>query len=324
MVRGLATHGWGRVQDLKSLTVAQWLDRLRQSPGSRRAFWTPLCLAALNERPERACAEAFHVVLREAFWGERGGGALGYAKVSLVKLWAVELAAYLKRQGGKVAPNQNVVGFRVEGRRVLGVRLANGETVEADAVICAVSLPAFLKICPAPLRPHYKGLEGASCSAIASVNFWFSKPLFEEPYLGFLDTRIQWAFNRHRLWGGLGASPGYVSLVISGASEHAGLSGAELMRLALEDLRKCFPSLREEPRHGTVVWERHATPSPSPAFWGRRPPVETALENFFLAGDWVDSGLPPTIEAACRSGHRAARGARDYLESRTPAAAGPS
>jgi uncharacterized protein with NAD-binding domain and iron-sulfur cluster len=41
------------------------------------------------------------------------------------------------------------------------------------------------------------------------------------------------------------------------------------------------------------------------------------LENFFLAGDWVNVGLPPTIETACRSGHRAAALACAYLSNRT-------
>jgi hydroxysqualene dehydroxylase len=32
----------------------------------------------------------------------------------------------------------------------------------------------------------------------------------------------------------------------------------------------------------------------------------TPVERFFLAGDWIDTGLPATIESAVVSGHRAA------------------
>ena len=37
-----------------------------------------------------------------------------------------------------------------------------------------------------------------------------------------------------------------------------------------------------------------------------RPSTETDVPGFLLAGDWIDTGLPATIESAVRSGHRAA------------------
>jgi uncharacterized protein with NAD-binding domain and iron-sulfur cluster len=198
------------------------------------------------------------------------------------------------------------------------VLLESGESVEADAVVCATPLSSFLTIIPEEIRSQYRELEQAAFSAIASVNLWFSQPLFDDLFVGFLDTDIQWAFHRRRLWEGRGASPGYVSLVLSGAAAYSRLSSQELIRLALRDLRRCFPALKEDPAHATVVWEKQATPSPTPSFWRNRPSVATDLENLFLAGDWVDSGLPPTIEAACRSGHRAAAAAKALLEKEIP------
>jgi uncharacterized protein with NAD-binding domain and iron-sulfur cluster len=32
----------------------------------------------------------------------------------------------------------------------------------------------------------------------------------------------------------------------------------------------------------------------------------TPIRNFFLAGDWTDTGWPATMEGAVRSGHHAA------------------
>jgi uncharacterized protein with NAD-binding domain and iron-sulfur cluster len=34
-----------------------------------------------------------------------------------------------------------------------------------------------------------------------------------------------------------------------------------------------------------------------------RPQTETAIAGFLLAGDWIDTGLPATIESAVMSGH---------------------
>ena len=37
-----------------------------------------------------------------------------------------------------------------------------------------------------------------------------------------------------------------------------------------------------------------------------RPSTDTPIRGLLLAGDWIDTGLPATIESAVRSGHRAA------------------
>jgi hypothetical protein len=161
-----------------------------------------------------------------------------------------------------------------------------------------------LTLLPAPLASLRQSLREQGTSPIAAVNFWFHAPPFREKMVGFLDMDIQWAFNRETLWGPTAA--GQLSVVISAAQNYEGLTSNEMIALALGDLRRAFPDFKEEPRHATVTWERHATPRPTPAFYRARPTVETPLENFFLAGDWVNVGLPPTIETACRSGHRAA------------------
>ncbi len=305
---------WG---DLKNVTVSQWLAALRQPAGARRAFWTPLCLATLNERPEKACAEALAVVLREGFFSDSSSSAVGYCTVALGKLWSVELFAYLKRQGGVVASRQAARGFEAQDDLVRSVRMESGEKVEADAVVCAVPLPDFLQILPPGWKKDYQGLVGAAHSAIVSVNLWFRRPVMDELFVGLLDTPTQWLFNRYRLWQGRGVSPGYVSAVISAADGLSGKTGEELVSLVLDDLERCAPSLRREDLvHGSAVWEKHATLSPSPSNWGHRPGMRTPWRNFFLAGDWVDCGLPPTMEAAARSGHQAADAVKEFLGQR--------
>jgi uncharacterized protein with NAD-binding domain and iron-sulfur cluster len=59
-------------------------------------------------------------------------------------------------------------------------------------------------------------------------------------------------------------------------------------------------------RHTQVVKEKFATMSPTVAAARLRPPAATPFDNFVLAGDWTDTGLPATIESAVMSGHRAA------------------
>jgi uncharacterized protein with NAD-binding domain and iron-sulfur cluster len=56
-----------------------------------------------------------------------------------------------------------------------------------------------------------------------------------------------------------------------------------------------------------IVKEKRATFAATPAQDALRPPTQTRWRNLFLAGDWVQNGLPSTIEGALRSGEAAAR-----------------
>jgi uncharacterized protein with NAD-binding domain and iron-sulfur cluster len=57
-----------------------------------------------------------------------------------------------------------------------------------------------------------------------------------------------------------------------------------------------------------VVKEKRATISATALQEARRPPTRTNLAaNLVLAGDWIATGLPATIEGAIRSGRSAAQ-----------------
>ena len=55
-----------------------------------------------------------------------------------------------------------------------------------------------------------------------------------------------------------------------------------------------------------VVKEKRATFAATPAQDRLRPPARTPIGNLALAGDWIATGLPATIEGAIRSGRAAA------------------
>ena len=55
-----------------------------------------------------------------------------------------------------------------------------------------------------------------------------------------------------------------------------------------------------------IVKEKRATFAQTPDDVARRPASATRWKNLWLAGDWIDTGLPATIEGAVRSGQSAA------------------
>jgi squalene-associated FAD-dependent desaturase len=308
---GLTRSRIASTRRVSDLTVSQWLSYLGQTPGARRAFWDPLCLATLNEHTDQAAAASLLIVLKDCLFAKGDSRSLGYATLSLNRLWSMELGPYLQRAEGRLALRQKATGFNVEGNRVTSVGIYGDEPVKADIFILATSLHAALRIIPVPLSAAMAPLINHPHSPIVAINFWFKKTPFQEPLIGLLDLNLQWVFNRETLWGP--TASGQISAVISAANSYENRSSTELIEMAREDLRRAFPNFKEEPFHASVLWERHATPTPTPLFHRSRPKVQTSLTNFFLAGDWVDVGLPPTIEAATRSGHQAAALALAHL-----------
>jgi hypothetical protein len=145
-----------------------------------------------------------------------------------------------------------------------------------------------------------------SSSPIVTVNLWFDRAIMDVPFAGLPGRPMQWVFDK-RVAFGEGAS--HVSLVSSGASPLVTRSNADLVALAHGELLEAFPSARHATvRQATVIREPHATFSLAPG-QPDRPGTATAVRGLYLAGDWIATGLPATIEGAVRSGHRAAAAA---------------
>ena len=142
-----------------------------------------------------------------------------------------------------------------------------------------------------------------SSSPIATVNLWFDRQVLDEPFVGLPGRAMQWVFDKRDVFGG---SASHLSLVSSGADSLVSLPNDQLIAAAHTELLEALPAVRPARLlRSTVVRERHATFSLAPG-QPARPATVTGVRGLFLAGDWIDTGLPATIESAVRSGHRAA------------------
>jgi zeta-carotene desaturase len=99
----------------------------------------------------------------------------------------------------------------------------------------------------------------------------------------------------------------YIELVVSSSKTLIDKSRAEIVELALKEVREFFPAAREANLvKSTVIKEVNATYSPQPGIDAHRPSAITAWPRVFLAGDWTATGWPATMEGAVRSGYLAA------------------
>ncbi|HZT88432.1 MAG TPA: FAD-dependent oxidoreductase, partial [Stellaceae bacterium] len=98
-----------------------------------------------------------------------------------------------------------------------------------------------------------------------------------------------------------------LSVTVSAAERFVDRPAAELGALFWRDVAVAYglPATPVPPVR--ILKERRATFLASPEQLRRRPRTVTHWKNLLLAGDYVDTGLPGTIEGAIRSGLTAAR-----------------
>ena len=296
---------------LDRMTVAAWLASLGQSARSRQVFWDPLAIAALNEAPTQASALGFATVLARMFGTDWRASRLGLASVGLSDLYTVAASHVIAAAGGSIRLNTAVAAMEGDGGggRASGVRLASGERLIADAYVSAVPPRDLVRLLPGSLLDQDAAVAQArrfSSSPIVSINLWLDRAITDQPFVGFIGTRVQWLFNRPRLITPT-HSARHVALVISAAAAFLAWSNEALVTMALDDLRACLPSARDAQLiRAQVVREHHATINTPRGSHAWRPGPTTTWENLFLAGDWTATGLPATIESAVASGYAAA------------------
>ena len=144
-------------------------------------------------------------------------------------------------------------------------------------------------------------------SPIVNVHLWYDRPVWRRGFAAFLNTPVQWVFNKSKLWGEQGAGQ-YLDISLSGAHDFIDLPSSEMIRLFTKEMFALFPSTRgAELVRSLVVKQREATFDAVPGVGALRPTQATPLRNLFLAGDWTQTGWPATMESAIRSGQVAAR-----------------
>ena len=290
------------------IPVRQWLSQMGQAPRLCELFWEPLALAALNQSIDHADASSFKRVLDQVFGSDPSCAALVMPAVPLDEMYAEPSKEWLIARGGEVRV-QSPAKVIVDGDRVAGVRVRD-EVIAAPLVISTVAWYAFHSLFDTP--PPQLTETAANAAALASlpivtVNLWFDDVAMKEPLLGLPGRNFQWVFDRRAIVGG---DASHLSLISSGAERIVAMGNDALVEMALGEMRDALPAARRARfRKGLAVREKRSTFSlavDAPP----RPGTETGIDGLLLAGDWIETGLPATIESAVISGHRAAAVAR--------------
>jgi squalene-associated FAD-dependent desaturase len=297
-------------------SVTELLQRFDQTARLTQLMWRPLCIAALNTPPERASAQIFLNILRDSLGARRAASDMLLPRVDLSALFPQQAAAFIVQGGGRIRAGeavQKILGANTDMRWtlhtgdakaaetfdavVVATQAAQAATLLAD-VLDEQSIPEF---CYEPITTCY--LQYAADVRLA-VPFHALIEDAEHARWG------QFVFDR----GQLDARQAGLLAVVVSASGDALACGQDALAAAIA--RQLADAL-DMPQLAQAAWskvisEKRATFSCTPGL--QRPQEETGLPQLVLAGDYLASDYPATLEAAVGSGVKAARLLRAHFD----------
>lgn len=292
----LAATRWqlGGFRCAPELSVAELCGSLR--PAVMAMLIEPLCVSALNTPADRASAQVFLRVLRDALFSESGGSNLLLPRTDLSALLPDAALAWLAQRGAQVRLGTRVQalapagdGWQVDGESFDCVILAC-PPLEAARLVVGTGLP-----CEAWLaQARALQFEAITTVYVSAPGMRLTQPMLALRASGPEgDAPAQFVFDR----GQLGGPDGLLAFVVSASQ---GDSAALTQRVLVQAGQLGFAPA------GAVqtIVEKRATFACLP---GLQRPAPQVLPGLFACGDYVAGPYPATLEGAVRSGLQAAR-----------------
>jgi squalene-associated FAD-dependent desaturase len=279
------------------MTVHRLLAETSQPLHLSKLIWEPLCVAALNTPIAEASAQVFANVLRDSLAAGASASELLIPRVDLSELFPVPAARFLAVRRGKLRTGTAVDairrapgGFRLDGDPA---NQLYEQVVVATAPHHAGALLASAGDCDRLATM----IDALPAEPITTVYLALGKSLhLAHPMIGLAGGPAQWAFDR----GQFGGPAGLIACVISARGEHDALSREDLLLTVHAQLERELQRRLPSPEWSQVITEKRATFACRPGLV--RPGPQTPIPGLWLAGDYLDSDYPATLESAVRSG----------------------
>lgn len=298
------------VEALDVRTGRQVLEELGVSRAYIDYFWAFTSMAILNVPIEEVSAAALFRFYRKLVG--RAGVWIGFADGGLGELFE-PARGVLEGLGARVLFNARVKRLLGEQDAVEGVELADGRRIRARAVVLAVPPPALqglLREGWSARFPDLAGLDAFQPCPYISTYLWFDRkltqnPFWSRPYLpGGLNLDFYDFSNINRGWE---HRPSVIGTNAILASRLPAMDDAEVVRRTVDELAEFLPEVRQAKLvHSVVNRIPMAIHRPQPGTERRRPAIAPGPHGLFLAGDWIRTGFPSSMEGAAYAGWRAA------------------
>lgn len=264
---------------------------LKATPSAIDKLWEPLCTSALNTPLAEADGRILSAVVRGmlGFSGLRLG--LKLPRHSLTHTYIDPAAQWLQRKGANVRLQSPLREIIIKGGHVERLNFDH-DTISIgteDRVVLAVPPWSQLMTQAGIMTEHLKP------SPIVNAHFQVVTTQASN-FIGIVGGMSQWLWLRD----------GLATVTISAAEAHLNTDSDVIAGKIWAEIAAIFgvPNAPLPPVH--VVKERRATLRHVLGINDLRATTKSHLANLILAGDWVKSGMPCTLESAIQSGFKAA------------------
>jgi len=259
----------------------------------------PLAIAALNTPSQSGLARLLGAVMRETLM--QGGAACRpiLPNDGLSDALVDPAIATLTQRGATIRFADRIAALTQANGIVTALRGPAGvtELSPSDAVVLAVPPWVASDLLPGLVAP-------TAFEAILNIHYRQDVipqgSVAEAGFIGIVAGTAEWVFVKR----------GHVSVTISAANKAVDETPQAIAEAAWPDVVDALqlgPQAKTTMPGYRVVKEKRATFAATAEQQARRPnPRHRPAANLVLAGDWIDTGLPATIEGAIRSGRAAA------------------
>ena len=284
-------------EELKAMDTSELFKLTKQSANVIDYFWKPFIVAVFNAKPENTSAWQFVQIIETGFL-RSGGSNLVFPKSNLNDLYVYASENYLNRKKANVLKSTKIEKINYGNEKINSLTLYGNNELKFDYYTSAVPFFEFKNLFTENvLNGMYDNIDKLNPSPILNIHFGLKtddlNKIIPDDFIGIINGNIQWVFK---------VSNNRICLVISSADELASKDKNEIIELCKLELLKCLPEFKNvEFVSSKVMKEKRATFLPDTASVSSRPGYKTKYNNLFLAGDWIDTGYPATIESAVKS-----------------------
>ncbi len=283
-----------------------WLRRHRQSERAISALWNLILLPSLNDDVRDTSADMAIMLFQAGLLKGPAKAVIGLPNVGLTSLNSHPALEILTERGADIVLGKTVKSIEIDDGHVTGLVLSDGGQIKADVYVSALPYGVLLDCLPTAINqgPFFSRAAKLSSSPIVGVHLWYDRQIMDDEFVVFLDSPIQWVFNKNRLQRRSGETKGqYLCLSLSGAWQFINRPKDELVAEFIVEMARLFPKAAgAQVVRSLVVKEPQATFTAAPGALEGRLPQTTPIQNLFLAGEWTNTGWPSTMEGAVRSG----------------------
>jgi predicted NAD/FAD-dependent oxidoreductase len=288
--------------DLENRTAERWLESLSHGPSSRQTVWAPLARWLTGNDLQHLSADAFVTALKPFFLSHAADSRIWVPGQAWDGTFVQPVTGALAKAQATVCAKMHAVRFEYHDDRITGVRMKDGNTLQADWYVAAVPPRELTALLPERWLSRF-----AYFQQIVDLQMIFDAVLQ-------VRTVERISRPRHIM---LGAGPfnwiackpsqfdGGMVAILAMPQDQSVTDTIQRVSALLRSLNLLRPDrqitgFRQEDR-------AHAWLALPPGTKARRPLQRSPVRNLLLAGAWTDTGWPANLESAIISGERCAQ-----------------